>query len=39
MADRFSSLMTVVFGTLFALTSNPLLMVVCGFLITYSNAG
>jgi len=33
-----SSLMTVVFGTLFALTSNPLLMVVCGFLITYSNA-
>lgn len=34
----FSSLMTVVFGTLFALTSNPLLMVVCGFLITYSNA-
>ncbi len=34
----FSSLMTVVFGTLFALTSNPLLIVVCGFLITYSNA-
>ncbi|QKJ88870.1 MFS transporter [Paramixta manurensis] len=33
-----SSLMTVVFGTLFALQSNPLLLIACGFLITYSNA-
>ncbi|ORM64895.1 MFS transporter [Pantoea rodasii] len=33
-----SSLMTVVFGTLFALVTNPVMMVICGFLITYSNA-
>ncbi|ALV93754.1 MULTISPECIES: MFS transporter [Pantoea] len=33
-----SSLMTVVFGTLFALVTNPVLMIICGFLITYSNA-
>lgn len=34
----FSSLMTVVFGTLFAFQSNPLLLIACGFLITWSNA-
>lgn len=34
----FASLMTVVFGTLFALQSNPLLLILCGFCITYSNA-
>jgi len=34
----FASLMTVVFGTLFALLSNPILLIVCGFCITYSNA-
>ncbi|MBC0855067.1 MFS transporter [Pantoea stewartii] len=33
-----SSLMTVVFGTLFALQTNPMLLVICGFLITFSNA-
>lgn len=33
-----SSLMTVVFGTLFALATNPVLVIICGFLITYSNA-
>ncbi|MDI6936687.1 MFS transporter, partial [Serratia sp. Se-PFBMAAmG] len=33
-----SSLMTVVFGTLFALVTTPVMMVSCGFLITYSNA-
>ncbi|MDI9228810.1 MFS transporter, partial [Serratia bockelmannii] len=33
-----SSLMTVVFGTLFALVTNPVMMVICGFLIPYSNA-
>jgi len=33
-----SSLMTVVFGTLFALMTHPVLMIICGFLITYSNA-
>lgn len=33
-----SSLMAVIFGTLFALQSNPLLLIVCGFLITWSNA-
>ncbi len=33
-----SSLMTVVFGTLFALQNNPVMLVICGFLITYSNA-
>ncbi|WP_294912478.1 MFS transporter [Tatumella sp. UBA2305] len=31
-------LMTVVFGTLFALVTQPLLLIVCGFLVTYSNA-
>ena len=30
--------MTVVFGTLFALLNNPVLLIICGFLITYSNA-
>ena len=34
----FSCLMTVVFGTLFAFQTNPLLLIACGFLITYSNA-
>ncbi|XIH65676.1 MFS transporter [Pantoea sp. SGAir0183] len=33
-----SSLMTVVFGTLFALQTQPVLLVICGFLITFSNA-
>ncbi|MRT03656.1 MFS transporter [Ewingella americana] len=33
-----SSLMTVVFGTLFAFQSNALMLIICGFLITYSNA-
>lgn len=33
-----SSLMTVVFGTLFALQTNTLLLILCGFCITYSNA-
>lgn len=33
-----SSLMTVVFGTLFALVTNPGMLIVCGFLITYSNS-
>lgn len=33
-----SSLMTVVFGTLFAFMTHPVLMIICGFLITYSNA-
>lgn len=33
-----SSLMTVVFGTLFALATNSVLMIICGFLVTYSNA-
>jgi len=33
-----SSLMTVVFGTLFALQNNPLMLILCGFCITYSNA-
>jgi len=33
-----SSLMTVVFGTLFAFQTNPLLLIACGFLITWSNA-
>lgn len=33
-----SSLMTVIFGTLFALQSNPLMLIICGFCITYSNA-
>ncbi|WP_130833444.1 MFS transporter [[Erwinia] mediterraneensis] len=33
-----SSLMTVVFGTLFAFQSQPLLLIACGFLITWSNA-
>ncbi len=34
----YSSLMTVICGTLFALTRQPVLMIICGFLITYSNA-
>ncbi|MGP4131068.1 MFS transporter [Pantoea tagorei] len=33
-----SCLMTVVFGTLFAFQTNPVLLILCGFLITYSNA-
>lgn len=33
-----SSLMTVIFGTLFALSHMPWLMVFCGFAITWSNA-
>lgn len=33
-----SSLMTVIFGTLFALVTQPLLLILCGFLVTYSNA-
>ncbi|WP_025901041.1 MFS transporter [Tatumella sp. UCD-D_suzukii] len=33
-----SSLMTVVFGTLFALVTQPVLLILCGFMITYSNA-
>jgi len=45
-ADKFenkwhivlSSLMTVVFGTLFALQNNPVILVICGFCITWSNA-
>ncbi len=30
--------MTVIFGTLFALQNNPILLVICGFMITWSNA-
>ena len=45
-ADKFenkwhivlSSLMTVVFGTLFALQDNPIILIICGFCITWSNA-
>lgn len=33
-----SSLMTVVFGTLFAFQTQPVLLILCGFLITWSNA-
>ena len=33
-----SALMTVVFGTLFALQNSPVLLVICGFMITWSNA-
>ena len=33
-----SSLMTVIFGTLFAMVTQPLLLILCGFLVTYSNA-
>lgn len=33
-----SCLMTVVFGTLFAFQSNPVILIACGFLITWSNA-
>ncbi len=33
-----SALMTVIFGTLFALQNNPILLVICGFMITLSNA-
>ena len=34
----FSCLMTVVFGTLFAFQTHPVMLILCGFLITYSNA-
>ncbi|BDH44916.1 MFS transporter [Salmonella enterica subsp. enterica serovar Choleraesuis] len=34
----FSALTTVIFGTLFALQQNPWLLVICGFVITWSNA-
>jgi len=45
-ADKFenkwqivgASLMTVICGTGFALTQQPWMMIICGFLITYSNA-
>jgi putative MFS transporter len=30
--------MTVVFGTLFALQNSPVMLVICGFMITWSNA-
>ena len=33
-----SALMTVIFGTLFALQNSPILLVICGFMITWSNA-
>jgi putative MFS transporter len=33
-----SCLTTVIFGSLFALQSNPLLLIACGFFITWSNA-
>ncbi|EPP1400972.1 MFS transporter [Klebsiella oxytoca] len=33
-----SALMTVLFGTLFALQNSPVLLVICGFMITWSNA-
>ncbi|HCI4222942.1 TPA: MFS transporter, partial [Klebsiella quasipneumoniae subsp. quasipneumoniae] len=33
-----SALMTVIFGTLFALQNSPVLLVICGFMITWSNA-
>ncbi|MCE9897947.1 MFS transporter [Raoultella terrigena] len=33
-----SALMTVVFGTLFALQNSPVMLVICGFMITWSNA-
>jgi len=33
-----SSLMTVIFGTLFAFQTSAIMLIVCGFLITYSNA-
>ncbi|OON41697.1 MFS transporter [Izhakiella australiensis] len=33
-----SCLMTVIFGTLFALQNNPLMLIFCGFCITWSNA-
>ncbi|WP_226051123.1 MFS transporter [Dickeya chrysanthemi] len=33
-----SSLMTVVFGTLFAFQTHPLWLIICGFLISYANA-
>jgi hypothetical protein len=32
------ALMTVIFGTLFALQNSPVLLVICGFMITWSNA-
>lgn len=34
----FSSLMTVIFGTLFSLQNDPVVLVICGFMITWSNA-
>lgn len=34
----FSCLTTVIFGSMFALQNNPLLLVLCGFFITWSNA-
>lgn len=33
-----SCLVTVIFGSLFALQNNPLLLIVCGFMVTWSNA-
>ena len=33
-----SSLMTVIFGTLFAFQTSAIMLILCGFLITYSNA-
>ncbi|MEZ3500027.1 MFS transporter [Pantoea sp. KPR_PJ] len=33
-----SCLMTVIFGTLFAFQTHPALLIICGFLITWSNA-
>ncbi|XBS71332.1 MFS transporter [Acerihabitans sp. KWT182] len=33
-----SCLMTVIFGSLFAVQHNPLLLIACGFLVTWSNA-
>lgn len=33
-----SSLMTVIFGTLFAFQTSAIMLIICGFLITYSNA-
>ncbi|WP_413723955.1 MFS transporter [Sodalis sp. RH16] len=33
-----SCLVTVIFGSLFAVQNNPLLLILCGFLVTWSNA-
>ncbi len=33
-----SCLMTVIFGSLFAVQNNPLLLILCGFFVTWSNA-